>query len=527
VRATGLLLRSIGHAESLITLPAIECRKAVEAMKSYLDLFPQEKEKIAGESRILLMTLPSIVGVDEPFRLKITMLNVSGMPDEGFRGIVKLNPSQPCLKLPSTLKFSPADRGIKTIAGLRSTKPGVLYVEGEVEGSPGKPPRSNPTKVIENPSERLFWGDIHVHSVLGRCHEDIAKEPEFAYWYARQVTHLDFAAVTDHLRGLNRERWERIKALAEEHNRPGDFVALLGFESSHSKDHGGDINVYYLDADAGYFWLDREDMKGTSPKVGLDVLWDWLDRQGKPYLTIPHHTGRAAKYRNFTLPYYNPTREPVLEVFSMWGSSEARHDDFYLRGGKSDAPAYLQDALKLGYRYGVIGSSDTHHTMPGSPCSILPCPYHHPANSMVNQGLAAVYARELSRQAIFDSLMKRRCYATTSTRPILDFWVESTPMGGTLEVGEAQEPARTIRIEVCTSMLPATLEIICNNELLHSFKIRDVHTLYTFTDDRDVGNLWIEGAPRDPSPFMYYYLRLRYQGITAWSSPVWLCRNPV
>jgi len=499
-------------------------------MRSYLDLFPQEKEKIAGESRILLMTLPSIVGVGEPFRLKMTMLNVSGMPDEGFRGTVKLSASEPCLKLPSAAKFSPKDHGIKIVTGLRSTKPGVLYVEGEVGGSPSKPPRSNATKVMDNPSERLYWGDIHVHSVLGNCHTDLAKEPAFGYWYAKQVSHLDFAAVTDHLRGLDRERWERTKALAEEHNRHGDFVALLGFESSHSKDHGGDINVYYLDSDAGYFWLDREDMKGTSPKVGLDVLWDWLDRQGKAYLTIPHHTGRAAKYRDFGLPYHNPEREPVFEIFSMWGSSEARHDDFFMRGGKSDARAYFQDALKLGYRYGVIGSSDTHHTMPGSPCSILPSPYHHPANSMVNQGLAAVYAADLSRKAIFDSLMNRRCYATTSTRPILDFSVGSTPMGGTLEVGKGKLPARTIRIELCTSMLPATCEIICNNDVLHAFRIIDLYTLYSFVDDREADGLWIRGSPKDPSPFIYYYVRLRYQGlqtgITAWSSPIWLRRGP-
>jgi len=498
-------------------------------MRSYLELFPQEKEKIAGESRILLMTLPSIVGAGEKFRLKMTMMNVSGMPDEGFHGTVRLTPSEPCLNLPSKVKFAPGDHGMKTVTGLRSTEPGVLYIEGEVEGSPSKPPRSNPARVMNAPSTRLYWGDIHVHSVLGNCHTDFAKEPGFGYWYAKQVSHLDFAAVTDHLRGLDQGRWTRIKALADEYNQPGDFVALLGFESSHSKEHGGDINVYYMDSDAAYFWLDREDMKGTSPKVGLDILWGWLDRQGEPYLTIPHHTGRAAKYRDFGLPYHNPEREPVFEIFSMWGSSEARHDDFFMRGGKSDAQAYLQDALKLGYRYGVIGSSDTHHTMPGSPCSILPCPYHHPANSMVNQGLAAVYAEELSRKAIFDSLMNRRCYATTSTRPILDFSVGSTPMGETLEIGKGKLPARTIRIEVCTSMLPATGEIVCNNDVLHTFQIKDPYALHSFVDDREANDLWIRGSPKDPSRFIYYYVRLRYQGlqtgITAWSSPVWFRRG--
>ena len=74
--------------------------------------------------------------------------------------------------------------------------------------------------------------------------------------------------------------------------------------------------------------------------------------KGVPYLSIPHHTGRAAKYRDFDLPFHNPERETVLEIYSWWGSSEARHDDLYLKGGKTDRRAYWQDALRLGYRYG-------------------------------------------------------------------------------------------------------------------------------------------------------------------------------
>lgn len=495
-------------------------------MKSYLDLFPDERDKLAAESRILLMTLPSIIETGDVFPLKSVVMNMSGMPDEGFTGRVTLSPSNPGLETPDHIDFKGQDHGRVVVRGLKATEPGVYFIEGEVEGSPSKAPCSNPIKVQDEAKTRLFWGDIHVHTVLGNCHPDYAKDPEFGYWYARDVSHLDFSSMTDHLRGLNAEKWSRLKQLAEDYNRPGDFVAFLGFESSHSKDHGGDINVYYLGGDADYFWLDREDMKGTTPKVGLDILWNWLDDNKAPYLTIPHHTGRASKYRDFDLPYHNQENEPVLEVFSMWGSSEARHDDFYLNGGKTDSRAYLQDALKLGYQYGVIGSSDTHHTMPGTPCSFLPCPYHHPANKMVNQGLAAVYASELTRKAIFNSLMQRNCYATTSTRPILSFSVNSTPMGKTLTCGSDQLRTRRIIFDLCTSLFPADVEIICNNHVIHTMRIKEVHTVLQFTDDRDPESLWIKDAPKNPKPFFYYYARVKYlghyAGITAWSSPVWV-----
>ncbi len=497
-------------------------------LRSYLEIFPREREKIAGQSRILLMTLPSIVRVNDRFRLKVCMMNVSGMPDESFVGKVALRPSGTGLDAPSEVIFRPDDHGRVVVPDLACKQAGVYYIEGDVEGSPSKPPRSNPVKAVPNPKDGLFWGDIHFHSVLGNCNADCAKDPEFGYWYASEVAHLDFAAVTDHLRGLDAGRWSRTVDLARAYNRPGEFVSFLGFESSHSKDHGGDINVYYLGDEAEYFWLDREDMKGISPKVGLDVLWRWLDERGKPYTTIPHHTGRAAKYRDFELPYYGLDREPVFEVFSMWGCSEAENDGFCLKGGKTSRRAYLQDALRMGYRYGVIGSSDNHFTMPGTPCSILPRPYHHPANKMVNQGLAAVYAPELSRQALFDSLTARRCYATTSTRPILDLSVDSAGMGQTLIAQADEVPPRRIVIELCTSIFPATMELIRNNQVIANLSVDEAHTISTYVDETNANDLWIKDAPMNRAPFFYYYVRVRYPslyaGITAWSSPIWIQR---
>ena len=44
-------------------------------------------------------------------------------------------------------------------------------------------------------------------------------------------------------------------------------------------------------------------------------------------------------------------------------------------------------------------------------------------------GLVAVYAPELTREAIWDALWHRRCYATTGKRIILEFSVDGEPMG--------------------------------------------------------------------------------------------------
>jgi len=491
--------------------------------RPYLELFPEEREKLIGDSRYLMMTLPSIIEVGEKTPLKMVMLNFAGMPDEGFEGVVNLRPSDPGLEAPEKITFETKDLGRKLVPGVEATEAGVYFLEAEVEGTPSKPVPSNPVQAKTRAETRLYWGDIHVHTFFGNCHADCAKDPGFGYWYGREVTQLDFAAASDHLRGLTTERWDRTKEINDEYNVDGEYVTLLGFESSHSKDHGGDINVYYRGNDADYFWLDREDMKGTKPMVGLDVLWEWLDEQGKPYITIPHHTGRAAKYRNFELPYYNRERETLLEIYSMWGSSEARHDGYFLRGGKTDGKSYFQDALLLGYKYGVIGSSDNHQTMPGTPFSILSSSYHHPPNKMVSQGLAAVYATELTRAHIFDSLLRRNCYGTTSTRPILNFWVDRTPMGQTLS---AEKETRKLKVELSSSVLPCTIEVVRNNEVIRSHQADQPFTRLVFDDDSDASNHLIRNSPKNPRPFLYYYVRVTfsgvYNGVSAWSSPIWV-----
>jgi len=499
-------------------------------MKSYLEMFPDDRAKLEGERRILLVTVPSIVKVGEEFDLRLTMMDLSGMPDERYEGLIALTPSEDGLEVPDKVEFKAKDKGIVTVHGLRATDPGAYAVRADVDGSPTTGPSSNPVLAREFPERRLYWGDIHVHSVYSNCHADYAKRPEFAYWYAREVAHLDFCAVTDHLRGLTPTRWADLQRLADKYYAPGEFATFLGFESSHSKECGGDINVYYNSTEGQYFWLDRDDMKGTTPRVPLQALYAWLEDQGIPFIVVPHHTPRAGKYRDFDLPYYAGENEPVLEVFSMWGSSEANDDGLYLKGGKATARAYLEDALALGYRYGVIGSSDTHHTLPGSPVSSLPRPYHYPPNKLTNQGLAAVYAPSLTRRDLFASLRLRSCYATTSTRPIIDFRVDGVAMGRSLVVEEKMLGDRELELLICTSVRPGLVEILRNNQVIRSFRLVDqLQTQCTFTDRDDPRSLWIEGAPMSKRPFFYYYLRVTflgdYSGIRAWSSPIWIERR--
>ena len=69
----------------------------------------------------------------------------------------------------------------------------------------------------------------------------------------------------------------------------------------------------------------------------------------------------------------------------------------------------MQSGLGRGYRFGIIASSDNHAGMPGR--SFANGDRQFATNN--KGGLAAVYAEELTREAIFRSLRSRRCYGTT------------------------------------------------------------------------------------------------------------------
>ena len=121
-------------------------------------------------------------------------------------------------------------------------------------------------------------------------------------------------------------------------------------------------------------------------------------------------------------------------------------------------------------------------------------------------GLTAVFARELTREAVFRAIQERRCYATTGARILADFEVDGVPMGGE---GVAGGPA-TVRARVAGTAPLKSLTIVRNNV--------DVHQVEGMGLDQEL--VWTDYETRAGS---YYYLRvIQEDGHLAWASPVWL-----
>ncbi|HUF90813.1 MAG TPA: DUF3604 domain-containing protein, partial [Candidatus Limnocylindria bacterium] len=130
-------------------------------------------------------------------------------------------------------------------------------------------------------------------------------------------------------------------------------------------------------------------------------------------MLIPHIGGRYADIVGF----HDPALEPLVEIYSDWGRFEW----------------LLEDALRSGYRVGVVANSDGHKGRPGA---------SHPGASQFGAygGLTCVLAESLTREAVFDALKARRCYGVTAAQRIhVELAVNGLPMGAE---GRAAGPVR-------------------------------------------------------------------------------------
>lgn len=495
-----------------------------------------EARRIARALGITIrLTIPSILAAGEEFSLRISVTGPDALPADDFPHSLSFAGSAGIRGLPADFRFSPG-RAASEIPGLRATGEPVALVEAavvpeETGALPGRV-RSNPAWVFEDPPYRVWWGDLHVHTKHSNCSAWRCLGPEWCYLYARDISHLDFSAASDHLRGIASDpgRWENLRETARRFDEPGRFATFLAFESSHDRGFGGDNNAYLLGDRAPFFWLPGKNMEGIAPRVPLEELWRWLDRAGTPYFTVPHHTGRAGKFRSWDEDRYDPVREPLFEIYSSWGSSEKRCSRLPISGGANDSPSFFTDALRAGARFGVIASSDDHATLPGSAHHFRMTPYNTPIpDGHAHKGLAAVRCRRLDRPALFEALRNRDVFATTHARTLVDFSLCGAPMGREITADRSdrgKRPAR-VRLTIHDSSV-ARVFLVRNGEDIAHRDIRGPETgnavnEVVFEDCQPLEKIALRGAKHHPEPFAVYYARVEDgNGAHQWTSPVWI-----
>ena len=210
---------------------------------------------------------------------------------------------------------------------------------------------SNPFKVSAD-LEGPFWGDIHIHN-----YPSVDAMGNTPYVYAREVSGLDFAATAEHGAGGLPAHWQQTRRWAQEADDPGRFATILGIETNMRPSFHSHINIYL------YEEAPEEIPARLNGDSTVDVEAFEAYVRDKKVLSQVHHTGWAFDMR---VQYHETTK--LFEVYSMHGTSEHYDPESSIlmdrnRNRPGDAhlgPFYLRDALALGQRFGVQGSSDNH-----------------------------------------------------------------------------------------------------------------------------------------------------------------------
>ncbi|MFM7272723.1 MAG: DUF3604 domain-containing protein, partial [Gammaproteobacteria bacterium] len=353
--------------------------------------------------------------------------------------------------------------------------------------------------------------------------------PRAAYYFfnfrAAQGQRLGFCGEDGALcRGAATGPWREIRDAAAAANDAGSdcrFTSFIGYEWTGSAGTGQNLHRNVLFRGEAVPEAPVSFIEAGSP----ERLWDALDEAcGAPgpdcqWLAIPHNPNLSAgsMFRDTQSDGSPFTREnaerragaePLLEIMQHKGASECvpgageaavaadescsfellPYDSFsgqiypWAREAPTHATGYLRDVLRQGlrisreagadpYRFGVIGSTDTHLGIAGGaseatflghggagepardgvPAGLPDRPEFGPG------GLALVWAEENTREAIFDALRRRETYASSGTRPQLRFfggwdypealcsepdlvatgYARGVPMGGELQASAA------------------------------------------------------------------------------------------
>jgi len=428
-----------------------------------------------AEARELVASVPATLVAGEPFELQIRA-------EDEFHNLATSYSGEVVMRAEDGARLA-QDVAVRDGIGLvelRAPDPGpqrFRVSDGRLEG------RSNPCRVFaEVPELRLYWGDIHGHTIIS---DGLGPSADSYFAFGRDVADLDVCALTDH----GHFDWPQTIDAAKAFYDAGEFVTLLAQEAGATADH---LNLYFRGDDTPHI-----DGWATEYDQFYEMVHEQYNSGDRPEVIVgPHHFTYPRGDERYPFGLFDTRTARFAEVYSSHGTSEYLGNPRPLAGAK-DEDKFLQAGLARGLRFGVIASSDNHDSHPGR--SIWG---HYPG------GLVGFLAPELTREAIFDALWNRRVYATSFDRIYLEFTIDGHPMGSDVAV---DGPCRI------------SYTVIGRTDDLEVFLIRNNEEHRLDTTDDGVVEVSFEHTP--PEGESFYYLRVvQDNGERAWSTPIWVTR---
>ena len=360
-----------------------------------------------GQVNEINLLLPSIIEAGKEFSCTVRILDEWGNPCKDFCGSIAIQ-NQDGTRFIETVDFTPEDGGFKKVEGNLIEKPGEYSIFAQC-GEYGLSCWSNPCVCTEKePAYHLFWGDMHGQTdiTIGTGSLD-----EY-YSFAKGPGALDFTGWRGNDFEIDHKGWDEVRKKTREYHEEGSFLVYLGYEWSGNHSGGGDHNVWFLHDEEHFYpsshWTVNADYAEDDrwDRYPVNRMFDEY-RGRKDVMIIPHIGGRPGN-----LDYCTTDVIHNIEIHSHHGTFEW----------------FAKDAMKKNLKVGFVASGDDHTCRPG-----LSYPLQNTgqeANAFdTKSGLVAVYAKELTKEAIWEALQARRCYAVTFNRMLLDVRIGNAVMG--------------------------------------------------------------------------------------------------
>lgn len=350
---------------------------------------------VPGPVERIVATLPTRRVVGEPFSLHVKGEDRWGNPTDTCDMTLFPVASIPIAGLPEKFSLHPGKKAL-LIEDLRIDTTGVLYLTLTDEDGVAVV-RANPLEIVETAPLLPFWADLH-----GQSEETIGTGSAYDYFaFARDLAPVDATSHQGNDFQITNEFWAHLDHLTNVFEQPGRFLSIPGYEWSGNTGLGGDRNVFFPETgrkirrSSHALIGDHSDIE-TDERTAADLFKAFAKDEEWDVICYAHCGGR---YADIAIAH-DGRFEKSVEVHSSWGSFEW----------------LVHDAFKLGYRVGIVANSDGHKGRPGA---------SYPGASMFGAvgGLTCLLMPELTREALFDCLRKRRHYATTggvNGRPAID-----------------------------------------------------------------------------------------------------------
>ncbi|MCL2598456.1 MAG: DUF3604 domain-containing protein [Firmicutes bacterium] len=321
-----------------------------------------------------------------------------------------------------------------------------------------------------------YWGDTRVRTNISICSNNTGwhcGSLDEKYMALRHLNGYDFCAISDHDTHHDKDTWDDTRFYNDLYNLDHNYAVLNAYEWRQGRgveQNAGHYNVLFRG---------RGDvMRGIAPDSDVPFkLSERLQnpmREGMMIVSHPNDKDCAIDWNQM------PGTVVLTEMFGARGSYESmdcpHHPFEYKR--EVLAASCVSEGLQVA-PLGFVGGGG--HECSGSTC---------------------VLADALTREAIYDALSNRRCYATTGARIIVEYEINGVVMGGIVR------PAKVMQ---------ARIFVQGTDEIIEALLMTDQGPIPLSARGTKVD------IKMNLDPFMYAYVRiLQRDGQAAWSSPIFM-----